>query len=258
MRRSSTQIWHCRHRDQLARITFRPARITGWCPYLSRHCERKRSNPSRGETSVDCFVAQPVIGRVHSLTNPLTRSAMANQIWTSGLRQIDPTGKSLLIFRNRVKPRLQKYFCFLPTQISSLIRAVPFRQEGRCATSSTWSGMRWTRAARETNAVCLRTVKSCGSDAPIVGVKPVRRSAGDGVKKRGHRGEREVSRKTIARGMPGCSGVTVVTNSYAFLFCMRGCGCIARPAFPAPSVYRGANNSCKTRAHRAAGSRSHI
>src|SRR6266446_2353685 len=70
-------------------------------------------------------------------------------------------------------------------------------------------------AARETNAVCLRTAKSCGSDAPIVGVKSAIRSAGDGVKKRGHRGEREVSRKTIARGMPGRSGVTVVTNSYA-------------------------------------------
>src|SRR5437773_12203836 len=59
--------------------------------------------------------------------------------------------------------------------------------------------------------VLTRTAKSCGSDAPIVGVKSVRRSAGDGVKKRGHRGEREVSRKTIARGMPGRSGVTVVT-----------------------------------------------
>src|SRR6266446_3502750 len=63
--------------------------------------------------------------------------------------------------------------------------------------------------------VLTRTVKSRGSDAPIVGVKPVIRSAGDGVKKRAHRGEREVSRKTIARGMPGRSGVTVVTNSYA-------------------------------------------
>ena len=61
----------------------------------------------------------------------------------------------------------------------------------------------------------LRTAKSCGSDAPIVGVKSAIRSAGDGVKQRGHRGEREVSRKTIARGMPGRSGVTVVTNSYA-------------------------------------------
>jgi hypothetical protein len=47
---------------------------------------------------------------------------MASQIRTIGLRQINPTGKSLLIFRNRVKPRNQKYFCFRPTQISSLIR----------------------------------------------------------------------------------------------------------------------------------------
>src|SRR6266699_1783565 len=71
-------------------------------------------------------------------------------------------------------------------------------------------------AARETNAACWRTAKSCGSDAPIVGVKSAIRSAGDGVKKRGHRGEREVSRKTIARGMPGRSGELVVTNSYAY------------------------------------------
>src|SRR4051794_33236399 len=39
--------------------------------------------------------------------------------------------------------------------------------------------------------------------------------------------------------MPGSSGVTVVTNSCAFLFCTRGCGRIARPAFPAPSDIRG-------------------
>jgi hypothetical protein len=42
---------------------------------------------------------------------------MANQIRTFGLRQISPTGKSLLIFRNGVKPLLQKYFCFRLTQI---------------------------------------------------------------------------------------------------------------------------------------------
>jgi hypothetical protein len=34
--------------------------------------------------------------------------------------------------------------------------------------------------------------------------------------KPGHRGEREVSRKTIARGMPGRSGVTVVTTLVCF------------------------------------------
>jgi hypothetical protein len=42
--------------------------------------------------------------------------------------------------------------------------------------------------------------------------------------------------KTIARGMPGDSGVTVVTTLVCFiLFRTRGCGRIKRPAFPAPS-----------------------
>jgi hypothetical protein len=45
-------------------------------------------------------------------------------------QRICPTGKSLLIFRNRVKPRKQKYFASRSTQISSLIRAV-LPTEGR-------------------------------------------------------------------------------------------------------------------------------
>src|SRR5881397_436811 len=58
--------------------------------------------------------------------------------------------------------------------------------------------------------------------------------------KPGHRAEREVSRKTIARGMPGRSGVTVVTMLVCFiLFRTRGCGRVGRPAFPAPSVSKG-------------------
>jgi len=43
--------------------------------------------------------------------------------------------------------------------------------------------------------------------------------------------------------MPGRSGVTVVTNSCAFYYCIRGCGRIARPAFPAPSDDQMAGNS---------------
>jgi hypothetical protein len=42
--------------------------------------------------------------------------------------------------------------------------------------------------------------------------------------KRGHRGEREISRKTIARGMPGRSGVTVVTNSCVCFFTHEAAG----------------------------------
>jgi len=41
--------------------------------------------------------------------------------------------------------------------------------------------------------------------------------------------------------MPDDFGVTVVTYSYAFLFCMRGCGRIERPAFPAPSEFQKAD-----------------
>ena len=53
-----------------------------------------------------------------------------------------------------------------------------------------------------------------------------------------HRGEHEISRKTIARGMPDVSGVTVVTNARAYYQYTRGCGRTRRPAFPAPSVRR--------------------
>jgi hypothetical protein len=46
------------------------------------------------------------------------------------LRQINPTGKSLLIFRNRVKPRNQKYSAFAVGQISARTSAV-LPTEGR-------------------------------------------------------------------------------------------------------------------------------
>src|ERR1700681_4085040 len=49
------------------------------------------------------------------------------------------------------------------------------------------------------------------------------------ARKPGHRGERAISRKTIARGMPGDSGVTVVTTLVCFLI-------FAREAAGAPSA----------------------
>src|SRR5437899_13094940 len=104
-----------------------------------------------------------------------------------------------------------------------------------------------------------RTAKSCGSDAPML-ASSLREEAQMTVSnKPGHRGEREVSRKTIARGMPGETGVTVVTMLVCFvLFRTRGCGRIERPAFPAPSVISGRMIFAKPRAYRAAGSRMHI
>jgi hypothetical protein len=62
---------------------------------------------------------------------------MANQIFCIRLRQINPTGKSLPIFRNRVKPRNQKYFCFHLTQITSKSnRLVPPEGRSRVVTSA--------------------------------------------------------------------------------------------------------------------------
>jgi hypothetical protein len=72
--------------------------------------------------------------------------------------------------------------------------------------------------------------------------------------KPGHRGEHDGSRKTIAREMPGRSGVTVVTTLVCFLLAREllareAAGALA-PAFPAPS-FGGENIHGKTRAHAA-------
>jgi hypothetical protein len=57
-----------------------------------RHCERKRSNPALRKTSVDCFVA---MAPRNDEFDPSDLPAMANQIRAFGLRQINPTGKSV-------------------------------------------------------------------------------------------------------------------------------------------------------------------
>ena len=65
--------------------------------------------------------------------------------------------------------------------------------------------------------------------------------------------------KTIARGMPGETGVTVVTTLVCFiLFRTRGCGRIKRPAFPAPSEFQGTGLQVKLGRKAAARSRSRV
>ena len=57
------------------------------------------------------------------------------------------------------------------------------------------------------------------------------------AKKPGHRGEREGTRKTIARGMPVIRLHLWRLRSCASSICTRGRGCwLKHPAFPAPSV----------------------
>ena len=92
----------------------------------------------------------------------------------------------------------------------------------------------------------LRTAKSCGPGTPtlVSSFAEVFREA-TVAKEPGHRGERGVTVKTNAQGMSGCFGVPVVTTLVRFFCCVRGCGCIVHPAFPAPSFL---SLSCKDRA----------
>jgi hypothetical protein len=74
-----------------------------------------------------------------------------------------------------------------------------------------------------------------------------------GAKEPGPRGERDISRKTIAQGRPDDPPVPVVLPRAFLLHADRGCG--GHPAFPAPSDHQKAQSFRKTRTHRAARSR---
>ena len=92
-----------------------------------------------------------------------------------------------------------------------------------------------------------RTAKSCGSDAPGP-ASSLREDAQATVSsKPGHRGEREVSRKTIARGMPGRSGVTVVTTLVCF-FTHEAAGALSARHSLRPLSFRRRDVPGKTRA----------
>src|SRR5258706_1700462 len=103
-----------------------------------------------------------------------------------------------------------------------------------------------------------RTAKSCGSDAPML-VSSLREEAQATVSnKPGHRGEREVGCKTIARGMPGdfrCNGVDYAR--VLFYFAREAAGALSarhslRPLITGRMVF------AKTRTHRAARSRKYV
>ena len=77
--------------------------------------------------------------------------------------------------------------------------------------------------------------------------------AGNGGKKGRSPGRSRISRKAIARGKPGCLGCTCQIRVHSFhQFSTRRCGCIRRPAFPAPSMQRGPTNLAKLEQKRAA------
>jgi hypothetical protein len=100
------------------------------------------------------YVAEFIVGPAEGGTRRLLAMTASHRGKLSNrFNKSARTGKSLLIFRSGVKPLLQKYFASLPTQISSLIRTVSFRQEGRIARRhETRDGMRWTRRRQASNS----------------------------------------------------------------------------------------------------------
>src|SRR5258707_3403231 len=73
-----------------------------------------------------------------------------------------------------------------------------------------------------------RTAKSCGSDAPGLASSLREEAQATVATKPGHRGEREVSRKTIARGMPGdfrCDRGDYARVLFSFAYEAAGASC---------------------------------
>src|SRR5258706_14891286 len=94
----------------------------------------------------------------------------------------------------------------------------------------------------------MRTAKSCRSDAPMLASSLREEAQATVSNKPGHRGEREVSRKTIARGMPGdfrctCGDYTrVLSTLHTRLRAHRA------PGIPCALCNRRTGNSGKPRA----------
>jgi hypothetical protein len=85
-----------------------------------------------------------------------------------------------------------------------------------------------------------RTVKPCGPVPSTLGSSCAERFAQRRwLKSPTHRGERGVSRKAIAQGVPDVFGFTCLSCVHSTPFSTQACGCGQRPAFPAPSLLRG-------------------
>src|SRR5580704_7572051 len=112
--------------------------------------------------------------------------------------------------------------------------------------------MRWTlwrrvRSFVRTNGADA-DAKACGPGLPTL--RPSTRAYDArgrmGARKPGSQGERAISVKTVAQGMPDDLAEPVVTAA-CLLFCRRAMGCGQHPAFPAPSHLEEGDVRCKAR-----------
>jgi len=118
-------------------------------------------------------------------------------------QQNNPTGKSLPIYRNRVKSQNQKYFAFPEGQISAMTQRIPSRSEGRIMIATNVG-----RAAVDAGNADNERRESVRQRRVVPtprcwrqGREKLTLLTGDGGKRAVHRGELAISRKTTAQGM---------------------------------------------------------
>jgi hypothetical protein len=118
--------------------------------------------------------------------------------------------------------------CCHPASLRGALRAIVTTRE---------AGMRWTLGWRETNAK-LADVKSCGPDTPtLVSGATRKRCRLRWPESPVHRGDHDISVKTVARGMPDCR-LNLWYLPPAF-FCAGGPWVRSSPGIPrALSLYR--------------------
>ncbi len=166
-----------------------------------------------------------------------------------------------------VESALQKYFHFHSPQITSRTSRIPPHQRGVSRSSRTrgadavdaaaFCAQRDCRAGDEPvsdqqhadeRCCCVRRSRVvltprrwrqvCGRQVSPTGRGQATYSASDGGKRARSPGRaRRKPLKPLRAGMPGDSGVLVVTRVLSTnTKCTRGCGCSGHPAFPTPSV----------------------
>src|SRR5450631_293105 len=220
--------------------------------------------------------AQTAITRAMGFAKGLQPIRTTNTASRCSPGEVRPTGKSLIC----CPAPSQKYFASPVGQIISTSSHHPVPRRGAYHDRhERWDGMLWTRqrfardgiAGRVERLVSdqqLADERCCSVRRSRVVLTPRRwrqvcgvKSARPGLdktyplatvaKEPGHRGARRKLLKPLRAGMPGDSGVLVVTRVRSTnTKCTRDRGCSGHPAFPTPSF--GARDKCKPRAHRAA------
>src|SRR3954469_2592783 len=103
-----------------------------------------------------------------------------------------------------VQPHFEKYFSFLATQITTVVRAVSSHQRGVSRSSRTRGGMRWTPMVLLTNSAeggrRSRVVLTPRRWRQVCGDKP----QATVTTKPDHRGATVLSRAVIGRGRAPC------------------------------------------------------